>query len=75
MAIDLEEIKERVDKNVLYSIKETSDVLNVPVGTVKWWLYTKKMPKKKIGKRVYISGLDILKFYGVLEEDKYGQGR
>lgn len=70
MAIDLGEIKDRVNKDVLYSIKEASDVLEVPIGTVKWWLYTKKLPKRKIGRRVYISGFDILRFYGVVKEDK-----
>lgn len=74
MAVNLRELKEKIDKDGLYTIKEVANAINVSVDTVRYWTYSGKFPnKRKIGRRVYIPGADIWAIYKI-ENNEYKGG-
>lgn len=70
MVIDLNDLRKKVRRDVLYTITETANLLGVSRSTVKYWVYVKKMPTVKVGSRVYIEGQEILKRYGIVKTDE-----
>jgi len=50
----------KVKPEGLYTMKEISEILNVPVNTIRYWVYAGKLNKKKIGRRVHVKGQDII---------------
>ena len=65
MAIDLNELKGNIKGDVLYTLSETSNLLNISRATVKYWVYRKNMPTVKVGRHVYIKGQVLLDMYGI----------